>query len=523
MNSPQAKTTGWSVFSTSLLVLMLLASACLCLNCFVWPFTPVWLGSDEFGYILDASRMWRGERIYKDFFQFIPPGTALVYISFFRLFGLRNWIPNLTSILVGLLSTWEVVLIGRKLIGTSRSLALLPGLVLLTYLYRGETHRWFSSAAVFAALAVLLEGKQQRHLALCGILCALSSFFTQTQGVFAVGGFVVFLLWESRQIGVSSYEIVKRVVWLVAPFAAAVLAMYAYFIWKAGIDSTLDCLVSFILFYHPLDRENFSFHVYVVDFPKHFALSGLPQQFFSLLIHLLVPFIYIAFLVVSRRWKSMSEERSRLVLISILGLFLFFSVAPASSYFRMITVSPPALVLFAYWLNGEGRLKRITVAVVLFVCAFSLIRSSARVQMEDKAVLQLPRGPIAFADQDAIDRETLAWLSSHTEPKEIFFAGDGKGLFFPLALVARDKDVGYDDTGQTRPKDIQDAIATLEKYHVRLIQWPAESCDPRFYRAEEDHLAPLNEYVRMHYHEVKRFGSPDDTQNTFVEIWQRND
>jgi hypothetical protein len=122
-----------------------------------------------------------------------------------------------------------------------------------------------------------------------------------------------------------------------------------------------------------------------------------------------------------------------------------------------------------------------------------------------------------------VDRESLNWLSSLTSPGDIFFAVDGKGMFFPLALRPMDKTVGYDHTGETRPEDIQNAIATLQKYHVKFIQWPAQGCNPAFYNPDEDHPAPLSDYVQMNYHRAKRFGNPVDGHSAFVEIWQRND
>jgi len=464
-----------------------------------------------------------GEKIYKDFAEFLPPGTQVVYLLLFRLFGLCNWIPNLVAILVGLISTWLVAFVSRKVIRTSPFLALLPGFLLLTYHYLGEIHRWLSSAAVFGALAVLMEERSRGRVIWSGVLCGLASFFTQTQGIFAVAGLLTFLFWESHQDRKLRQRLLSRAAWLVVAFIATVLTTCAYFIWRAGMSSFLDNLVTFPLFYHPLDRENFGLGIYFAEFPSLVPLSDLPHHAFSVLIHILVPFIYIVFLAAYRRWNLKTEESIRLMLINIVGLFLFASVAPAATYFRLFTVSAPALIILCYCLRGERWLSRLTTGLLLIAGLYALACPPMQVQMSSMSVLQLPRGPIAFAESESVDRDALAWLTLHTKRGDIFFVGDGKGLFFPTTLRPKDKTVGYDNTGQTRAKDVQDAIETLRNYRVKFIQWPPESCPPRFYDPGEDHLQPLSEYVQMNYHFVKQFNGPGNSDAGPIGIWQRNE
>jgi hypothetical protein len=345
LETRNASFTRREILNKPLPLLMAGASVALYFTYFVWPFTPVWVGSDEFGYVLDAARLWGGERIYKDFAEFLPPGTQVVYLLLFRLFGLRNWIPNLVTILVGLISTWLVVFISRKVIQTRPFLALLPGFLFLTYLYRGEIHRWLSSAAVFGALAALMEKRSRSRVIWSGILCGLASFFTQTQGVFALAGLFTFSLWEAYQDRTLRRGFLSRTAYLVVPFVATVLSTYAYFIWRAGMGSFFSSLVTFPFFYHSLDRENFGSAIYFAEIPGLFSLSDLRHHAFSILIHILVPFIYILFLATYRQWNFKSEESVQLMLINIVGLFLFASVAPAATYFRLFTVSAPALII----------------------------------------------------------------------------------------------------------------------------------------------------------------------------------
>src|SRR5262249_18033371 len=62
---------------------------------------PFLLGGDEQVFWMNALRMQQGELIYRDFFEFTAPGTDLVYLGAFNLFGARVWVPNIVQLLLG--------------------------------------------------------------------------------------------------------------------------------------------------------------------------------------------------------------------------------------------------------------------------------------------------------------------------------------------------------------------------------------------------------------------------------------
>ena len=86
-----------------LLTLALLAGgfAFLYLNLFYLPNTPIHLFVDQFTLLFDARRMFGGQMIYRDFFQFTLPATQVVYLFLFKIFGVRTWIPNAMLIVLG--------------------------------------------------------------------------------------------------------------------------------------------------------------------------------------------------------------------------------------------------------------------------------------------------------------------------------------------------------------------------------------------------------------------------------------
>ncbi len=329
--------------------LMLAGLASLFFNLFRLPFIPVWMGVDQFGLILGADRLWSGGYVQRGVFF---PGVETVHLLFFVLFGPRNWIPNLLVVLVGALSMWLIVLISRKVIPTRPFLALLPAALFLFVLSEklaAEVHRWLSSAAVLAALAVMMEKRTARRLVLGGALCGLASFFTETQGFFAIAALAVFLTWEMVKAKSGWRNLWKSMAWLFGSFIITLIATYGYFVVKSGISGAFYSLVYDPVFVYPLDRQNNSLHAYFAERPP-LGLRYLPGLGRFLLIHCLVPFVYLVSLLCWKRWSARGEERARLLLVNLVGLFLAASVAPAPSFFRLCSVSAPALIVLVYWL-----------------------------------------------------------------------------------------------------------------------------------------------------------------------------
>jgi len=505
----------------SLILLFVLAS--LFFGQFRLPFTPIWQGNDQWDVLSDSARMWQGETIYRDFYEQTTPGTAVVHLLSFRLFGLRNWIPNLHIILLGLGLAWLAVVMTRKVISEGPFLTLLPACLFLTFAFfphLQDTHRWYSTLASMGALAVVMEDRALWRLAVAGGLSGIASFFTQTQGVFAIMALVTFMAWEWRAGKSTRLEFLKRTTWLFVAFVTIVLATDSYFVWKAGVGRFLDCVLVTPMTLLSSDRANNSWRVYMTELPQlphWYNLPGWGRVFF---IYALLPLAYILFLVHSGRDRTQRTEELRLALLNLMGLFMFASVAMAPSYFRMCTVSAPAFVTLIYCIRGRGKVRRKLAASLWVVVLYLGAAYPLRVQSSPAAFLHLPRGQMAFSHPESGEYKMLKWLSSHTRPGEFFFATGQAYFFFPLGLRPAEGAGAFDNTGATSPEDVRAAVVGLEKYAGRFIEWPPDSTDPSLYRPEEDHLAPLKEYVEKNYHRVTQFGSPGGTEGG--EIWERN-
>jgi 4-amino-4-deoxy-L-arabinose transferase-like glycosyltransferase len=86
-------------------------------NLFAFPNIPFLLSGDQVYFWMNAQRMLQGERIYRDFFQFTPPGTDLLYLGFFKLFSPHIWVTNAVVLVLGVILCWVCYEISKLIMG----------------------------------------------------------------------------------------------------------------------------------------------------------------------------------------------------------------------------------------------------------------------------------------------------------------------------------------------------------------------------------------------------------------------
>jgi hypothetical protein len=339
---------------------LILAAAFLYLDLFVLPATPIFVDdSDQLLHLHNATRMLDGQMIYRDFFQFTFPGTELVYLALFKLFGVGAWIPNVMLALLGLGLTWLCVFISRKLL--SGLTAYLPGLLFLLLAFHpvlDASHHWYSVLAVTAATALVIEERSPKRVAGAAALCALAAYFTQTRGLVAVTGLAVFLWWEHRRKLQGRRSLLRSEALLAGVFSAVTVGLNLYFVWAVGLKRFLWCTVTFVVKYYPAESLN-NLQVYmpiVFARPHWYEVPGLLPYVF---IHALLPLVYLLFF--ARCWRE-SQKRpeqpwDRLMLVSLMGFFIFVGVAPAPVYWRLCTVALPGLIIIVWFLSSQGKLQ----------------------------------------------------------------------------------------------------------------------------------------------------------------------
>jgi hypothetical protein len=165
---------------------------------FVLPHAPVMSWNDQMLFATNGARIVAGQMPYRDYFQFVTPGTDLVYAFLFRHLGLLLWIPNLLMVCLAATAVLLTTLAAEKVLRGS-FIALPAALTVGFILFGGldATHHWFSALLTIIAMLVLFRGSQNWRVVLAGSLCGIVASFTQSRGATVTAGFLVYLLWQS--------------------------------------------------------------------------------------------------------------------------------------------------------------------------------------------------------------------------------------------------------------------------------------------------------------------------------------
>lgn len=484
------------------------------LESFILPGIPLLPIGDQSIFLLNGARMLSGQVVYRDFFEFVVPGTDTVYFLLFKLCGVHAWIPGATLILLGAGLAWLSIFISRKVI--SGFSAFLPAILFLTFAFQtalDATHHWFSTLAAMIALAVIVESRSAKRLAAAGALCGLAAWFTQSEGLVVAAGFVVFLFWEHRRNHQSLRWLARCVGSLLAGFATTVVLLNAYFVWKAGAGRYIYCTVTYVLKYYSADWFN-TWRVYMAEHPSVHQWSNWPELGVYLSIHFLLPLVYLLFFV--RYWREAPKHPcqpwDRLMLVNLAGLFMFLGIATAPSVLRLCAVSPPAFITLVWLAKFPGKLERLLlralwVSALVLVILFPVMR-----QTQWRAYLNLPTGRTAFI-RPALYHE-YEWLLPRARVSDFLFGDQPANFALRLRDPARVDFIR--PTDYTRPSQVQDVVEGLERRRVRFVTWyygldRGVAGDPA-----GDHLNPLRLYLRRHYHVAKRF-------DRYHEILERNE
>lgn len=489
---------------------------------FVWPFTPVGEYGDGILYLNLGKRMYEGELIYRDFFEFLTPGTTLVSFVLYKLFGPCLWIPNLEGLLLGLGLAWLGVVVARKLMRSH--LSLLPSAIFLAGLYRSHldpTHHWYSLLSATGALAVLMERRTPTRILAAGSLCGLTACFTQTRGLAVAVGFGAFLWWESRRRKDAWRTLLKKEAWLVGGFLPVLVAVNGYFVWKAGLRQFLWCTVVFGFKYYSQYKEFNTFMVFGHFLPRFVSPGNfLASLLIWLFLNVVIPSTYILFFI--HYWRSPSKQSAEIterpMLLALVGACLFLSVAPAPSPPRLAMTSLPGIILLGWFLNSPHK-RAGTLAAALSVGALLVaLHAAVRAGTTPMWILTTPQGKVALADP--VVYEEYAWVQQHTRPSEHFFQSmypNSMDVYFYLNLRNPTPLPYVQNNGYTPAQKVPEVIRGLEQHQVHYILWSPELDEiPKWEDPSDDHLGPLRDYMRSRYRVVKVFA---DSQ----EVWERRD
>lgn len=495
----------------------IVAIGCLYLDAFIFPHTPIYQGDTAPIYLLESTKMLQGQVIYRDFFQFTLPGTQVFYLLLFKLFGVRAWIPSATWVLLGIGLAWTCVAISKQLL--SGASVYLPSLLFLGLGYateRDPTHHWFSTLACMAAITILMPRRTPARLVAAGALCALATLFTQSRGIVAIAGFAIFLLWECRAKRQGWGWLFKAGMYLLTPFLATTVPVLAYLAWKVGPGLFFNSTAVFLMKYWSKWFWG-TIYVYGADLPDVPLWLEAPALLVWLFLHLLLPSVYVLFFVQHRRRARTHREEpwDRAMLIAIMGFFLFLGIAFSPIWLRLISVVPPAMILFVWLIQSQAKQPRALMRLAWACGLLALASQTIIVQTGWKGYLNSPTGRAALLDPARYAK--YRWILEHTHPGDFYFQADDCDEYFLLGLRNPAEVSFVTESSYTRPDQVQNAVEMLENHRVQFVMWSAWLDVPSSPGADGKALSPLRACLRAHYHPGREFM---DDQNE--EVWERN-
>ncbi len=490
-----------------LVFLLLGAATYLYFNLFS-PFrTPILLGGDQVYFWTYAERMLDGEQIYRDFFQFTPPGTDLVYLGLFKLFGPSVWVTNATVLALGVALCWLCFAIAGEIM--DRQSAMLATIFFLVIVYGkllNGTHHWFSVLAIMGAIKVSQGATRPARTLGAGALLGLASFFTQTHGAVSLLAFVLFLALTWRRSKQAWVDLLRNEGVLLLGYTLALLLLDAYFITTIGLRQLWYFQVTFVRQYVVHASQG----VYL-GLPERLSWHGLPSLSQYLVVYILLPVTYP--LTLWRCWRvgrAASFSWERVALLNTVGIFLLVEVAFSMNWLRVFAVSFAGIVLLFWNADQAGMIRRSTIVLLWVGFAGIAFRQTRSIYAHERSTLRLPGGDVVVTPQAY---EKLHWTMLHTTPGQFFFQADGAGMYLPLRLRNPSWLDGILPGEETRPEDITGVIQQLEGKRVQFVLWR-----PRLDSTESsrDHLTPLRSYLHSKYTRFHVFADGDT-------VWERNE
>ncbi|MBB6146583.1 hypothetical protein HNQ77_004562 [Silvibacterium bohemicum] len=474
------------------------------LSLFRFPWAPIYLDGDQTFFWEYALRMLQGEHIYRDFFQFTPPGTDLVFLQAFRLFGPHIWVLNAVVLLLGTALAWMCFKIARRWM--DQEAALLATAIFAVIIYGrllDATHHWFSLLSVLCGVQAVLPARTSARIAIAGAFFGIASFFTQTAGVAGVAALLCTLLWEHAFcIRPLKKTLVFSAV-LVGTFLAVLGALSAHFLAEVGWRTVWYFQATYprkyIAYRHNGILPGGEAWRRISDLCEHYFFYFLPAAIYPLTLW--------------RCWKDRDDKvrTPQVLLLAMTGSLLYLVVAARTNWTRVYTISLPAVILLIYSMTRHRRLRSRSAGAVWVLIACLATGQTALRYRHNGYVTQLPAGRVALSKQKF---DKFVWLASHTKPGDYLLQALWLNLYLPLELRSPVFVDGLLSGEVTRPEFVDLSVRQLKSKRVKYIvltPWIASATDPP--PPWENHLGPFEDYVHNHYSFVYRFPDQD-------EVWQ---
>jgi hypothetical protein len=217
-------------------------------------FPPTLSAADESYMLYGAKRVLQGQAVYRDFFDFVTPGSFYLYAVAYALGGVSITSARITTALVNALGAACTYFLALHV--ASAAEALVAGLLVVVIcvpVWNLASNHWMATAFSLATAVVLLSTRWQHSArarpAAAGALGGLVVCTNQSAGVWLILwlALVVPAVAGARARSDRWRHCLRELVWTAAGGAAVCVAVLGYAVWRSSLGEMLYATRTWVL------------------------------------------------------------------------------------------------------------------------------------------------------------------------------------------------------------------------------------------------------------------------------------
>jgi hypothetical protein len=409
---------------------------------------------DEGILLHGAERLLRGQRLYVDFFEFLPPGGFVIMAAWFAITGISIWSARLLAILTitGIACFTYLACRQASKHAPSSALVAIGWAVMSQGLWTQISHHWFTTLfSMIAAWAALtsVEKPQQRQWEplIAGVAAGAATMVTPTRGALAMLAAATSFVDSRRQQ--------SKLIAYVLGSVLIPICLLAYVIWNRALAAAFEDVILFTATrYAPIQSVPFAYFTGDQNRPLKylFPLAAL-----------------LTLITCARDWRTIVHDRLFRSCVAF-GLAGFLGCFPRPDMAHIAFVAPLVCPLLTYCANRviASWLPKYRYALAAFVIvlgipsivAFSFVAYTAL----NGQLVETPRGRVMLLNDGT--RELVTRIGAAPSSDPYFFYPRMAMLPF---LTAREHVSKYDlfTPGYTTPSQYLEACISA----VRRASW----------------------------------------------------
>jgi hypothetical protein len=454
------RTSDWTGFCWSTFVALTVFVICL-------PFVHSIFGLGDEGILLHgAERLLRGQTLYVDFFEFLPPGGFVTMALWFGVTGISIWSARLLAILTitGIACFTYLACRQASKHAPSSALVAIGWAVMSQGVWTQISHHWFttffSMVAAWAALTSIEKPQRwQWEPLISGLAAGAATMVTPTRGALAMLAAAVSFVGLRQRPKLITY---------VVGSALTPICLLAYVVWTGALAAAFEDVILFTATRYAsvqtaTGQRSFFSSLESVPFGYFAGDQNWPLKYLFPLVALLT------LLTCARDWRACFHDRLFRSCIAF-GLAGFMASFPRPDIAHIAFVTPLVCPLLVYCttrlvVSWAPKYRYALAAFVISlgipsVAAFSFVASTAL----NGELIATARGHVTLFSDGA--RELVARIAA-TPSSELYF-------FYPrmamLPFLTDRKQVSQYDIftpGYASPSQYQEACVSA----MRRASW----------------------------------------------------